>query len=142
MRIPVIKIKEQHGDRITERLVGTSWHDELYVEGGGIYYLDIQGMVGTRYPEESGMTFVTRETDEYEAYPTIEFLTVEEFLSLLKKELEQEAIDEIKMQKWLKEITETVLAESEAKKIVKNYVETVGRICHENESEYLREVKP
>lgn len=130
MRIPIIKIREQSVNRVTERLVGTNSHDELYVDNGGIYYLNVQGMVGTKYPDESGITFVTREPDDFEPCPTIEFVSVDKFLDILKEQIERETDREIEVQKSLKKIMAVLNAEKQAKKKLEDYDKNEGFIPH------------
>lgn len=122
MRIPVIKIREQYGDKTIERLVGTDRHDVLSVEDGGIYYTDIHGMVGTKYPEESGMSFVTEDTEySFTGDPEIKMVSVEEFLDIIEKQITEEVTNEIEQQKLFKKIFAVREAKREAERKLKDY---------------------
>lgn len=87
MLVPVIKIKKKMKDGEYVHIVGTNSHDCLYIENNAVHYLNIQGMVGTEYPEESGMYFDGIEPDEYDLQPymTVEMVAVEEFIKIAKK---------------------------------------------------------
>lgn len=132
MKIPVIKIREQSGDRVTEHLVGANPHDVLTVENGGIYYTNIQGMVGTKYPDESGMSFVAEDKGEYSftGCPEIEMVSVEEFLDIIEKQIRQEAKDEIEFQKLIKKIFAVKEAECEVRQLFKDYDCEEGFVPH------------
>lgn len=84
MLFPIIKIKD--GEHI--HIVGTNSHDSLYVDEstGGIQYLNLQYMEGTKkFNEKSSINFVTEEMDEWDDYPQIEFVTIEELIELAEK---------------------------------------------------------
>lgn len=103
MLFPVIKIKE--GNRV--HIVGTNSHDELIIENNAIHYLNIQSMVGTRYPDESGMYFLAKEPEEFEAYPTVEMVTIEELIKLATQNMKEQTDSSLKLhksfEKYLKE---------------------------------------
>ncbi len=87
MLFPVIKIKEKgrHGERI--HIVGANSHDFLFIEGNAIHYLNLQGMVGAQYPDESGMYFdgVNPDEDSFLPYVTVEMVTIEELIGIAEK---------------------------------------------------------
>lgn len=89
MLFPIIKIKKNSGDGEHVHIVGTNSHDCLFVENNAIHYLNMQGMVGTRYPDESGMHFAGRESDEYNVtpYPEIEMVTIEELIEIARQNM-------------------------------------------------------
>lgn len=103
MLFPVIKIKE--GDRV--HIVGTNSHDELIIQNNAIHYLNLQSMVGTRYPEESGMYFVEKKPEEFEVYPTVEMVTIEELIELATQNMKEQTEASLKLhesfEKYLKE---------------------------------------
>lgn len=103
MLFPVIKIKE--GNRV--HIVGTNSHDELIIQNNAIHYLNIQSMVGTRYPDESGMYFLAKEPEEFEAYPTVEMVTIEELIKLATQNMKEQTDASLKLhksfEKYLKE---------------------------------------
>lgn len=80
MLFPIIKIKE---NGITH-IVGTNSHDCLYIHDNAIHYLNVQGMVGTEFPDESGMYFDGTDKGEssMSGLPEIEFVTLEELIKL------------------------------------------------------------
>ncbi len=102
MLVPIIKIKEKHGNKEYIHMVGTNSHDKLIIENNAIHYLNIQGMVGTQYPDESGMYFDGKEADEYYPFMTVEMVTVEEFIKIAKENMKKQTEDSIKMHKALK----------------------------------------
>ncbi len=88
MLFPVIKIRE--GNRV--HIVGTNSHDCLYIKNNAIHFLDIKGMVGTEYPEESGMYFEGKYDGEYSfsGKPEIEFVTLEELFQIAVENMERQ----------------------------------------------------
>lgn len=94
MLFPIIKIKD--GDR--EHIVGTNSHDVLYIDNNSIHYLNAQCMMGTRYPDESGMCFVGVD-EEYSisCRPEIEFLELEDIIELARKNIKEQTESTIKM---------------------------------------------
>lgn len=117
MKIPVIKIRSIYEGKAHDRLVGTNSHDCLFVEHGGIYYLNIQGMVSTQYPEKDGPFIVTKpfkDIDEtFSGSPEIEFVSVEEYLEIIKAALEEEYKDEVALQALIQETADTMQANKE-----------------------------
>ncbi|XBX07595.1 hypothetical protein QMP26_05370 [Enterocloster clostridioformis] len=108
MLVPLIKIKE--GDKV--HIVGTNSHDELIIQNNAIHYLNLQGMVGTQYPDESGMYFVPKETtDEYDLCPwaTVEMVTLEELVAIAIQNMK----DQTKASLKLHEIFRNYLVEKE-----------------------------
>ena len=99
MLFPVIKIKDNYG----EHIVGTNSHDCLYIENNAIHYLTSQSMVGTMYPEESGMYFVGEEKEySISGNPEIEFVTLEELIEIATKNLEKDTEATIRLNNWTK----------------------------------------
>lgn len=99
MLFPVIKIKTQHGDRESIHIVGTNSHDCLIIQGNAIHYLNIQSMVGTRHPKESGMYFVEAESDEYDLcpYAEVEMVTIEELIAIAEQNMRDQTEASLKM---------------------------------------------
>ena len=93
MLFPIIKVRE--GDRV--HIVGTNSHDCLYIENNAIHFLDIKGMVGTEFPEESGMYFEGNPDDEYSfsGRPEIEFVTLDELFEIATKNMEQQTQEKL-----------------------------------------------
>ena len=108
MLVPIIKIKEKFGNKEYTHIVGTNSHDELIIEGNAIHYINLQGMVGTQYPEESGMYFEGIEPDEDSLIPWIcvEMVTVEELIKIAEKNMKKQTEASIKMHKAFKEYLE------------------------------------
>lgn len=100
MLFPIIKIEEAG----REHIVGTNTHDCLYIADNSIHYLDTRGMVGTRYPEESGMYFKGNEDAEYSfsGNPEIEFMTLEEIIELATKNMKEQTESTIRLYDTLK----------------------------------------
>ena len=101
MRIPIIRIKD--GDY--SRIAGTNIHDCLYIENNAIHYLNLQCMEGTRYGE---MKFEGVETSEWSSIysPTVEMVTVEEFIEMAIKNCEEYAESELQLQEFLEKYLE------------------------------------
>lgn len=98
MIFPIIKIKEKRGDKEYVHIVGTNSHDCLYIENNAIHYLNIQGMVGTRFPDESGMYFDGVENDySYSGRPEIEFVTIEELVEIAINNIREQTESTIKV---------------------------------------------
>lgn len=105
MLFPVIKIKEKRGDKEITHIVGTNSHDSLFIEGNAIHYSNLQGMVGTRYPDESGMYFSGREPDEYSfsPYAEVEMVTMEELIEIAEQNMVKQTDASIRMHNALKQ---------------------------------------
>ena len=101
MLFPIIKVKENG----SEHIVGTNSHDCLYIQNNAIHYLNTQGMVGTEFPDESGMYFAGMDKGEYSisGYPEIEFLTLEEVIELATKNLVEQTEDTVRLNRLLAE---------------------------------------
>jgi len=101
MLVPVIKIKQKCGDKEYTHIVGTNSHDELIIENNAIHYLNLQGVVGTQYPEESGMYFegIEPEKGSLSPYVTVEMVTVEEFIKIAEENMKEQTEASIKMHK-------------------------------------------
>ena len=106
MLVPVIRIKEKYGNEEYSHIVGTNSHDELIIENNAIHYLNIQGMTGTQYPDESGMYFEGKEATEYCPFMTVEMVTVEEFIKIAEKNMKEQTEESIKMHEALKDYLE------------------------------------
>lgn len=104
MLFPVIKIRE--GNRV--HIVGTNSHDCLYIENNAIHYLDIKGMVGTEYQEESGMYFEGKYNGEYSfsGKPEIEFVTLEKLFQIAIENMEHQTERKLKADKMFSEFME------------------------------------
>ena len=133
MLVPIIKIKEKFGNKEYTHIVGTNSHDELIIEGNAIHYINLQGMVGTQYPEESGMYFEGIEPDEDSLIPWIcvEMVTVEELIKIAEKNMKKQTEASIKMHKAFKEYLEEKVKcqkKMEKDKEENNVVDTSGRL--------------
>lgn len=107
MLFPIIKIRENCGETNIEHIVGTNSHDCLYIENNAIHYLDIQGMVGTQYPEESGMYFKGKEDGySFSGRPEIEFMTLEEIIELATQNIKEQTESTIKLYEAIKKYDE------------------------------------
>lgn len=96
MLIPIIKINDN--GRI--HIVGTNSHDTLFVDEntGGIQYLNLQCMEGTRkHCGVAEMSFVTKELEEWEVYPQIEMITVEELVEIATKNMVEQTEASIRL---------------------------------------------
>lgn len=108
MLFPIIRVKE--GEHV--HIVGTNSHDTLYVDEntGGIQYLDLQCYEGTnRIGGEASMEFVTREMHEWEVYPQIEFVTLEELIKIATDEMVKQTDARIKLHEVLNTTMKTFL---------------------------------
>lgn len=134
MRIPLIKIRSEFSpEHMTEHLVGTNRHDCLYIHNNGIHYMNIQGMIGTEHPEESHMRFATEKCDieySFTGEPEIEFVSVEEFLEILKQELRKEVEDEKEFQRVLPEILKAAEVKQEHDKQLDDLRKSDGYVWH------------
>ena len=98
MLIPVIKVKDvRYGTK--PHIVGTDPHDQLFIdeETGGIHYMSLHNsestervISGEKYGEYV-YEFVGTQPDEYNPFPLVEFLTVEELFETIMRELENSA---------------------------------------------------
>lgn len=97
MLFPIIKVRE--GDRV--HIVGTNSHDCLYIENNAIHFLDVKGMVGTEFPEESGMYFEGKPDDEYSfsGRPEIEFVTLDELFKIATENMERQTEEKLRADK-------------------------------------------
>lgn len=125
MLFPVIKIKE--GDRV--HIVGTNSHDELIIENNAIHYLNIQSMVGTQYPDESGMYFLEKEPDEYDLCPwaTVEMVPIEELIKIAEENMVQQTESSLKLHESLKRYL-AAKAECEEKRSHDDVMDTSGML--------------
>ena len=101
MLFPIIKVRE--GDRV--HIVGTNRHDCLYIENNAIHFLDIKGMVGTEFPEESGIYFEGKSDDEYSfsGRPEIEFVTLDELFEIATENMERQTEEKLRADKMYEE---------------------------------------
>lgn len=87
MLIPVIKVKDKGlGDYV--HIVGTNTHDSLVVYKDHLEYYNLQNGCGTAGNDEYGYEFVFEE-NEWDV-PYIEFVTLEEFIKLSEKEIDDQ----------------------------------------------------
>lgn len=104
MLFPIIKVRE--GDRV--HIVGTNSHDCLYIDNNAIHFLNAQGMVGTQYPDESGMYFEGKSDDEYSfsGMPEVKFVTLEELFKIatenMKKQTEEKLVADKMFSEFMK----------------------------------------
>jgi len=114
MLFPVIKIKRDEHTHI----VGTNSHDALFIEGNAIHYLNLQSMVGTQYPEESGMYFAGRELDEYSSLPyvEIEMVTIEELIEIAEQNMIKQTESSLKLHESFRKYLESQKACEEKRK--------------------------
>lgn len=86
MRIPIIKVR--YGDYT--HIVGTNSHDKLIIDNNAIHYLDLQGMVGTRFGE---MRFEGVEPDEWSmtGEVEVEMVSIEELIEIAIKQCDEYA---------------------------------------------------
>lgn len=90
MLFPIIRVRNNAAGG-TEHIIGENSHDVLYIsKSGGIQYVNIQCMAGTKYPEE-GYSFVGIDKGEFSAVlePEIEMVTFEELINLISSHLEE-----------------------------------------------------
>lgn len=102
MLFPIIRVKE--GDHI--HIVGSNSHDTLFIDEntGGIQYLNLQGMDGTRkHNGKSTMEFVPKPMEEWEVYPQIEFVTIEELIKLATENMIQQTEEQLSLHKIIEE---------------------------------------
>lgn len=104
MLFPIIKVRE--GEKV--HIVGTNSHDCLYIENNAIHFLNIKGMTGTEFPEESGMYFEGKSDDEYSFSGSreIEFVTLEELIKIATENMEQQTEEKIQADKLFAEFME------------------------------------
>lgn len=99
MLFPIIRIKREDG----EHIVGTNSHDCLYIENNAIHYLNTQCMVGTQYPDESGMYFKAEDSEfSISGSPEIEFMSLEEIIKLATKNMKAQTEETIRVRKAIK----------------------------------------
>ncbi|HBI73636.1 MAG TPA: hypothetical protein DEG06_05130 [Lachnospiraceae bacterium] len=101
MLIPIIKINDNGHIHV----VGTNSHDVLFVDQntGGIQYLNLQCMEGTRkHSGKSEMSFVSKKPEEWDIYPTIEMITVEELIEIATKNMVEQTEASIRLHESFK----------------------------------------
>lgn len=126
MLFPVIKVKD--GDRI--HIVGTNSHDTLYVDDrtGGIQYLNLQCMEGTKkYSGKASMSFATKELEEWEVYPQIEFVTIDELIEIAEKNMVDQTEASIKLHESFRKYLEAKKL-CEEKRIGDDVIDTSGML--------------
>ena len=102
MLFPIIRLKD--GDYT--HIVGSNSHDTLFIDEntGGIQYLNLQGMEGTRkFNGKSTMEFVPKKMEEWEVYPQIEFVTLEELIRIATENMVQQTDAQIAFHKMIEE---------------------------------------
>lgn len=90
MLIPVIKVRDKGKDGYVH-IVGTNSHDSLIVCNGQLEYYNLQNGCGTIGDDEYGYEFVV---DESEYLPHVEFVTLEEWIKISMKDIDEQT-------KWL-----------------------------------------
>lgn len=107
MLIPLIKVKDKRGN---EHIVGTNTHDELYIDekNGGIHYLDLQ-CCGSTEGEDSQYKFMSREPEEYDFHPVIQYVTVEELVQIAIENMHEQIEAKIELDKMLTKFVEEQL---------------------------------
>jgi len=103
MMFPIIKVKDKHTGYV--QIVGSNSHDRLYVdeETGGIQYLDLQCMSGTKkYSNEASCEFIGSEPNEYETEPTIEFVTIEQLIEIAIENMKKQTETKLELDKIIK----------------------------------------
>jgi len=104
MLFPIIKIKRD--DHI--HIVGANSHDNLFIEDNAIHYLNSQGMVGTKYPEESDMYFTGQEPCCSEwPYITVEMVTIEELIKIAEQNIVDQTEASLNLHNALRKYLET-----------------------------------
>lgn len=120
MLFPIIRVKE--GDHT--HIVGSNSHDTLFIDEntGGIQYLNLQGMDGTRkHNGKSTMEFVPKPLEEWEVYPQIEFVTIEELIKLATENMIQQTEEQIALHNMIeKTIGKYLEAKSECEEKLKS----------------------
>lgn len=101
--------------------------NELIISGNAIHYLNLQGMVGIRFPNESGMYFDGNLPDESLSYATVEMVTLEELIKIAVENMKQQTEASIKMHKALKKYWKTK-EECEKKWAADDIVDTGGML--------------
>lgn len=130
MLFPLIKIRETYPDgRTREHIVGTNSHDQLEIENGAIYYTNIQGMVGTMFPEESGMEFVPdKDASELCGYEVVEMVTLEELIEIATKNAIDQTEKSIKAHELYRKHLKTIKECEEKRREDDDIVDTSGRL--------------
>lgn len=95
VRVPIIKVKDRWSGRT--HIVGTNCHDWLHIVNGHIDYYNLQNGDGTEFidkglPANEGYEFCGT-YDDYRGEAYIEFVELDDFITIMKKE--QANIDEI-----------------------------------------------
>lgn len=102
MLFPIIRVKD--GDYT--HIVGTNTHDSLVIdeESGGIHYMSMQNMEGTKkFGDGFEMEFVPKEMESEDLYPEIEFVTLGELIKIATDNMISQTDSKIKMHKALSE---------------------------------------
>ena len=107
--IPIIKVKDKYDE--TEHIVGTDTHDELIIENNAIHYRNVQCMEGTQY--NGAYQFVGVEGNEYDPDVTVQFVTLEEFVTLYETLDNADVAQEEHLQKRLQDFLKKVLDNKE-----------------------------
>ena len=104
MLYPIITVKDNCSKSKREHIVGSNSHDVLYIDkSGGIHYLNCQGMVGTKFPDE-GYCFVGEDKGEWSitSRPEIKMVTLDELIDMASEHLEESTKAKIKAYKALR----------------------------------------
>lgn len=102
MLIPVIKVY----DKVTEceHIVGTNHHDVLRVDKHTITYANLQNGCTTDEDDEDGYEFVVQETGHSWIDPHIEFVTLEEFITISEEQISEEVHTKIELYSMFKDM--------------------------------------
>ena len=102
MLIPVIKVFDKATEH--EHIVGTNHHDVLLVDKHKITYANLQNGCGTDEDDEYGYEFVVPETGSSWADPHIEFVTLEEFITMSEEQISEEVHNKIELYSMFKDM--------------------------------------
>lgn len=102
MLIPVIKVFDKATEY--EHIVGTNHHDVLLVDKHKITYANLQNGCGTDEDDEYGYEFVVPETGNSWVDPHIEFVTLEEFITMSEEQISEEVHTKIELYSMFKDM--------------------------------------
>lgn len=103
MLIPVIKVFDKATEY--EHIVGTNHHDRLIVDKHKITYGNLQNGCGTDDDGGYGYEFVVPKTEKQSwADPHIEFVTLEEFITMSEEQISEEVHNKIELYSMFKDM--------------------------------------
>lgn len=101
MMFPVIRIKDKHSGRV--HIVGTDSHDTLYVGNDGqLHYSNLQNGDGSGADDRYGYIF-DGEENEWEPYPSVEFVSMDGLLKIIKEQAKLSAQQERELRKFMRD---------------------------------------